>query len=80
MAPHTELHANDSQIQLHDFEANRSNEDLSFALPPADGGRQAWLALAGAFTLEYVVWGFPFAFGIFQEYFRVSDQEMRKRL
>ncbi len=26
-------------------------------LPPVDGGRDAWLALAGAFTLEALVWG-----------------------
>jgi len=26
-------------------------------LPPVDGGTDAWLALAGAFTLEALVWG-----------------------
>ena len=26
-------------------------------LPPADGGKDAWLFLAGAFMLEALVWG-----------------------
>lgn len=39
-------------------------------LPRADGGKDAWLALAGCFMLEALVWGFPFAFGVFQQYYR----------
>lgn len=31
-----------------------------FALPPADGGRQAWLFLAGCFLMEGLVWGKKF--------------------
>ncbi|KAF2173734.1 hypothetical protein M409DRAFT_62010 [Zasmidium cellare ATCC 36951] len=38
-------------------------------LPRADGGKDAWLVLAGVFALESVVWGFPFSFGVFQEYY-----------
>ncbi|OAL46661.1 MFS general substrate transporter [Pyrenochaeta sp. DS3sAY3a] len=40
-----------------------------FSLPPVDGGKDAWLFLAAAFVLEVLVWGFPFAFGMFQEYY-----------
>ena len=37
-------------------EPNDSNYGIS-ALPPADGGRQAYLFLAGCFILEATVWG-----------------------
>ncbi|KAI9729229.1 MAG: hypothetical protein M1834_007021 [Cirrosporium novae-zelandiae] len=56
------------------------NEDLTvdinsilereqMTLPRADGGKDAWLFLAGCFTIEALVWGFPFSFGIFQDYY-----------
>lgn len=35
----------------------------------ADGGRDAWIILAGAFVLEAVIWGLPGSFGVFQEYY-----------
>jgi MFS family permease len=38
-------------------------------LPRADGGLQAWLFLTGCFMIEALVWGFPFSFGVFQEYY-----------
>lgn len=31
------------------------------ALPPVDGGRDAWLFLAAAFMIETLVWGLPFS-------------------
>lgn len=40
-----------------------------FSLPRADGGKDAWLVLAACFFLEALVWGFPFAFGVFNEYY-----------
>ncbi|KAK3676236.1 hypothetical protein LTR78_003986 [Recurvomyces mirabilis] len=43
------------------------------SLPPVDGGKGAWLALAGAFTLEALVWGFPYSFGIFQKYYLTHE-------
>ncbi|EMC91513.1 hypothetical protein BAUCODRAFT_80666 [Baudoinia panamericana UAMH 10762] len=43
------------------------------ALPPVDGGRDAWLALAGGFTLEALVWGFPVCYGIFQTYYTTHE-------
>lgn len=30
---------------------------LDFSLPPADGGKQAYLFLAGAFAVEALTWG-----------------------
>jgi hypothetical protein len=41
----------------------------AFSLPPADGGKDAWLLLAAGFMIEALIWGFPFTFGIFQEYY-----------
>ncbi|KFA50385.1 hypothetical protein S40293_05198 [Stachybotrys chartarum IBT 40293] len=44
-----------------------------FSLPPTDGGKDAWLFLAACWMLEALVWGFPFAFGIFQDYYRTHE-------
>jgi hypothetical protein len=38
-------------------------------LPPVDTGRAAWLFLTGCFMIEMVLWGFPFSFGVLQEYY-----------
>ncbi|KAJ5503739.1 Major facilitator superfamily domain general substrate transporter [Penicillium fimorum] len=38
-------------------------------LPPVDGGVQAWLFLMASAMLEALVWGYAFAFGIFQDYY-----------
>lgn len=37
-------------------------------LPPADGGRKAWLFLAGATVIEALVWGIPFSIGVLHVY------------
>ena len=50
------------EILTSDAEANTQSQTL----PRADGGKDAWLALAGCFILEGLVWGFPFGFGVFQ--------------
>ncbi|KAF9890554.1 hypothetical protein FE257_005685 [Aspergillus nanangensis] len=39
-------------------------------LPPVDGGIRAWLFLSACFVLEAVGWGFPTAFGVFQNHYR----------
>lgn len=44
-----------------------------FSLPPADGGRDAWLMLAGCAVMEGLVWSFPFSFGVFQDYYSKSE-------
>ncbi|KAI3342175.1 major facilitator superfamily domain-containing protein [Ustulina deusta] len=40
-----------------------------FSLPPVDGGKDAWLFLAAVFVVDALIWGFPFAFGVFQDYY-----------
>ncbi|KAI0179308.1 MFS general substrate transporter [Hypoxylon sp. FL1284] len=44
-----------------------------FSLPPVDGGKDAWLFLAACFAIEALVWGFPFAFGVFQDYYSTHE-------
>jgi hypothetical protein len=63
--------------------ASNASDEESFhgngtALPRVDGGKDAWLALAGAFTLEALVWGFPFSFGIFQTYYSTHEPFSRQ--
>ena len=69
------------QIQLQERPAltddNGFNPNQEFSLPRADGGRQAWLFLAGCFAIEALVWGFPFSFGVFQVYY--SSHEIFSR-
>ncbi|PGG99221.1 hypothetical protein AJ79_08651 [Helicocarpus griseus UAMH5409] len=47
----------------------QSPQQQEFSLPPADGGIRAWLFLAGCFCIEALVWGFPFSFGLFQDFY-----------
>ncbi|RSL68708.1 hypothetical protein CEP54_002751 [Fusarium duplospermum] len=42
------------------------------SLPPVDRGKEAWLFLAASFMVEALTWGFPFAFGIFQDYYSTN--------
>ncbi|KAF3058451.1 Monocarboxylate transporter 14 [Daldinia childiae] len=44
-----------------------------FSLPPVDGGKDAWLFLAACFAIEALVWGFPFSFGVFQDYYSTHE-------
>ncbi|KAL1843391.1 hypothetical protein VTK73DRAFT_2856 [Phialemonium thermophilum] len=51
-------------------EAQTPSGRHQFSLPPADGGKDAWLFLASCFAVEALVWGFPFSFGVFESYYR----------
>ncbi|KAE8336928.1 hypothetical protein BDV24DRAFT_141053 [Aspergillus arachidicola] len=42
-------------------------------LPPVDGGKDAWLFLAAGFVMEALVWGFAFAYGIFQDFYSTHE-------
>jgi MFS family permease len=76
---------NDSSIELTSISASQRNSTSEtndadnpnhhpeFSLPPVDGGKDAWLFLAAAFVVEALVWGFPFSFGIFQEYYSTHE-------
>lgn len=43
------------------------------ALPPTDGGYQAWLCLTGCFLSNVIAWGFLFSFGVLQEYYTTHE-------
>ncbi|KAL6882483.1 major facilitator superfamily domain-containing protein [Trichoderma longibrachiatum] len=43
------------------------------SLPPVDTGKDAMLFLTACFVIECLVWGFPFAFGIFQNYYSTHE-------
>ncbi|KAF2704431.1 putative MFS monocarboxylate transporter [Pleomassaria siparia CBS 279.74] len=45
-------------------------------LPPADTGKAAWLVLAGCTVIQVPVWGFPIAFGVFQEYYSSHPESL----
>ena len=54
-------------IELEAFPTSAEEYHLNVSsLPPVDTGKDAWLFLAAAFMVETLVWGFPFAYGIFQ--------------
>ncbi|TGO65987.1 hypothetical protein BOTNAR_0071g00240 [Botryotinia narcissicola] len=70
------------QLAVADLEiplSNASTRDLEEGIidpdntdgnvPRADGGKDAWLFLAACFVFEALIWGFPFAFGVFQTYY-----------
>ncbi|KAI0842552.1 MFS general substrate transporter [Hypoxylon sp. FL0890] len=59
-------------LSLHE---NTESEEgrQEFSLPPVDGGKDAWLFLAACFAIEALVWGFPFAFGVFQDYYSTHE-------
>lgn len=39
------------------FPQEADDGQREFTLPPADGGRSAWLFLAGCFAVEALMWG-----------------------
>lgn len=42
------------------------------APPPMDGGPRAWLQVMGSFLVFGNLWGLPFAFGAFQNYYELT--------
>jgi hypothetical protein len=68
-APFHRFDVDDSQTTtaIYDSEPRSSSENVS-SLPPVDGGKQAWLFLAGATVIEILVWGLPFSVGVLREY------------
>lgn len=47
------------------------------SLPPTDGGKGAWLALAGCCVVQAPVWGFPLVSGVFQQYYQAHSHLIR---
>ncbi|KAL1800306.1 hypothetical protein ACET3X_000648 [Alternaria dauci] len=63
---------NQSRFELETNSRWTDEPENEITLPPTDGGKDAWLFLAAAFVIEMMVWGFPWSYGIFQEYYSSS--------
>ncbi|TFA98762.1 Monocarboxylate transporter 10 [Trichoderma ghanense] len=61
------------EVAQYEVEAQQEDQDPGYSLPPVDTGKDAWLFLAACFVMEAMVWGFPFAFGIFEKYYRSHE-------
>ncbi len=46
-----------SRLERAASPGDQDNQHIGFSLPRADGGKDAWLFLAGAFAIEALVWG-----------------------
>ena len=53
----------------HDVVDGDASSAVMAPFPPADSGRAAWLFLTGCFAIETLTWGFPFSFGVLQDYY-----------
>jgi len=49
--------ANGSQLSRRQSRRGSEGHGQDFSLPRADGGKDAWLFLAGCFSIEALVWG-----------------------
>ncbi|ESU15749.1 hypothetical protein FGSG_09209 [Fusarium graminearum PH-1] len=66
-------HRAESQENSLDEGLESRTTDVEFSLPPADGGRKAYLFLAACWVVEAVTFGFGFSFGVFQEYYSHNE-------
>ena len=64
---------NEWLTQENDTTQGPSQNQNEFSLPPVDTGKAAYLCLAGCFFIEALVWGFPFSFGVFQQYYSTHE-------
>ncbi|KAH7490897.1 hypothetical protein BFJ63_vAg13751 [Fusarium oxysporum f. sp. narcissi] len=60
-------HENDSSMAGDSDPSEPTTQSQS--LKPADGGLAAWTVLVTGFIFEAMFWGFPMAFGVFQNYY-----------
>lgn len=62
------------KLTFESFPREESQEDSSEPIVPRqDGGKDAWLYLAACFVIEALVWGFGYAFGVFQDYYSTHE-------
>ncbi|KAJ5396155.1 uncharacterized protein N7487_010458 [Penicillium crustosum] len=68
--------SNHDILVLNEIDPHRSTEVSEIeqpTLPPADGGKAAWLMLASCCFIQIPVWGFSTVFGVFQEFYSTHD-------
>jgi hypothetical protein len=51
-----------------ELEVDLTAPENATSLPPADGGKAAWLFLIGATAIEVLIWGIPFSIGVLHAY------------
>ncbi|ROV89932.1 hypothetical protein VSDG_08219 [Cytospora chrysosperma] len=61
------------EAQLHEIELVQQLHYQLECLPPTDTGKHAYLFLLACFILEALVWGYPFCFGIFSDYYARTE-------
>ena len=59
----------DPRQDLDDALSHSNDDPATQRLPLVDSGLSAWIFLTGCFFIEMVLWGFPFSFGVLQEYY-----------
>ncbi|KAF2493242.1 MFS monocarboxylate transporter, partial [Lophium mytilinum] len=75
--PSTQLHIeNATAATVRQSIDSQTMEIEQPSLPPTDTGMAAWLVLAGCSLIQAPVWGFPLAFGVFQEYYSKHPHEI----
>ncbi|KAJ6178204.1 hypothetical protein N7519_008665 [Penicillium mononematosum] len=67
------LPRSEAQIRLCPEKFDESSDNDVQRLPPVDGGFQAWMFLAACVMIEALIWGFAFAFGVFQKYYHAHE-------
>ncbi|CAG8123034.1 unnamed protein product [Penicillium nalgiovense] len=67
------LPRSEAQIRLCPEKLDESSSNDVQRLPPVDGGFQAWMFLAACVMIEALIWGFAFAFGVFQKYYHAHE-------
>ena len=69
MAPPSSSTQELTNLATTDWQYDGEEQQGHQSLPPADRGKAAYLFLAACFMLEALVWGFPFAFGVFNTHY-----------
>ncbi|KAK7962309.1 uncharacterized protein PG986_003134 [Apiospora aurea] len=71
--PLSDRQLGDSSAQESQISIQQEPDHITLAhvdrLPPVDRGKDAYLFLTASWAVEALVWGFPFAFGVFQDYY-----------
>ncbi|CAG7963203.1 unnamed protein product [Penicillium nalgiovense] len=67
------LPRSEAQIRLCPEKLDETSSNDVQRLPPVDGGFQAWMFLAACVMIEALIWGFAFAFGVFQKYYHAHE-------
>jgi hypothetical protein len=57
LRPQSQFESTNGSQPFQDGSIRSLEENNGFSLPPADGGKDAWLCLMSCFMLEALIWG-----------------------